>query len=843
MATQYFCHDEERRELARSNARNGIDYIEVLDLESPSGAPRQRTLLVHFLSPLNADIDADRVEIEGGARVTGILVEWTARNASVDPALTSVDEAAFYGSLDDNVLIVRTDRYGDHSTYTLRIADLDPAEFDLVLADVPFSFKAECPHDFDCLPETECPPTPEVEPPINYLARDYGALRGIMLDRMSVVMPDWKDRHQVPDVQVALVEAMAYVGDRLSYSQDAVTTEAYLGTAQQRMSMRRHGRLLDYRLHEGTNARVWMHVEVEGSQSVVVPAGAQFMTKLENGSPTLLPPGVAQPPGERHPYEEALELSPVIFEAMAGSVLFSQHNAIGLYTWGDVRCCLPAGSTRATLLDNDDDPQRLRLRVGDVVIFEQVVDPVTGLQADADPERRHAVRLTKVVPEATVVVTGGVVTDRNPGPLSRDLLPRGGNPGPAVVEIEWDERDALPFALCISEEIEGELREDLALARANVILADHGRTMPDAEELEVDIRDRPYRPLLAEEGISYREAFPTGPGSLPSAGNSLSQSPRSTLPAITLMEDGEPWAPVQDLLGSDRFARRFVVETHNDRTATLRFGDGRNGREPVPGSRLTASYRIGNGAQGNVGRDSITHIVMEAPVTRVRNPLPASGGIEPEAANHVRLYAPEAFRIQERAVTEADYAEVTERRSDIQEAAGTRRWTGSWHTMFVTADRVDGQDVDAEFGRELRDYLGLFRLAGQDVEIDGPRFAPLDIAIRVCVTAGYFSTDVKQVLRDVLSSRSLPDGRRGFFHPDNFTFGDTLYLSALVAAAMEVDGVEWVDVTRFHRWGQTPQLELAEGRIAFGPLEILQVANDPNSPENGRLELIMEGGE
>ena len=71
-------------------------------------------------------------------------------------------------------------------------------------------------------------------------------------------MPDWQERH-VPDLGVTLVELLAYVGDYLSYYQDAVGTEAYLGTARQRISVRRHARLVDYQLHEGCNARAWVH--------------------------------------------------------------------------------------------------------------------------------------------------------------------------------------------------------------------------------------------------------------------------------------------------------------------------------------------------------------------------------------------------------------------------------------------------------------------------------------------------------------------------------------------------------------------------------------------------------
>ena len=66
----------------------------------------------------------------------------------------------------------------------------------------------------------------------------------------------------MPDLGVTLVELLAYVGDYLSYYQDAVATEAYLDTARLRISVRRHARLVDYAMHEGCNARAWVCVEV-----------------------------------------------------------------------------------------------------------------------------------------------------------------------------------------------------------------------------------------------------------------------------------------------------------------------------------------------------------------------------------------------------------------------------------------------------------------------------------------------------------------------------------------------------------------------------------------------------
>ena len=134
----------------------------------------------------------------------------------------------------------------------------------------------------------------------------------------------------------------------------------------------------------------------------------------------------------------------------------------------------------------------------------------------------------------------------------------------------------------------------------------------------------------------------------------------------------------------------------------------------------------------------------------VRNPLPAEGGVDPETIAQVRAYAPAAFRTQERAVTEADYAEVTERHPGVQRAMATFRWTGSWHTVFITVDRVGGLPVDDDFEASIRTHVERYRMAGHDLEIDGPRYVSLEIDMHVCVEADYFREDVKGELLDAV---------------------------------------------------------------------------------------------
>ena len=861
MGTQFYCENENRIQAVREHVSlNGIEFLEVLDSEAEAqGGPRQQTLLVHCIKDLPATISAANADIRGGMRVKTINVEWVARAGDAqdlfDAGQINLAERDYLLDLahGDRVLVVRTDRYGDYSFYRLcLVTDDAPLDgFDVMLAEVAFSFKVECPSEFDCAPVRECPPEPGIAPPIDYLSKDYASFRQLMLDRLAVTMPQWQERHAA-DIGIAVVEILAYAADYLSYYQDAAANEAYLGTARQRPSLRRHARLLDYRMHEGCNARVWVCLRVEeGVQDVLLPveyvAGrkTQFLTRI---------PGQSVQIAEAMLTHVLADYQPVVFEPLYEIRLYEAHNAVPFYTWGNQECCLPRGTTRATLLDDPDN--RLRLRTGDVLVFEEVLGAATGQAADADPAHRHAVRLTRVEPEATVNADGS----RSAGPLMLDDLFDA-----AIVEIEWSVEDALPFPLCIStmveENFEEVLYENMSIAYGNIVLADHGLTI-SGEGLQQPSGDKRYSPPLSQSDITYANAFSAqdwenGTDAL-SAAAAVQQSPQQSLPAVALLDsENRNWSPVLDLLASGRFDAYFVVEVDNRRQARLRFGDNTYGQIPEQGVTLEASYRIGSGVAGNVGAASIAHVVTTPGIglitdieqQSVRNPLPASGGVQPESLEEVRQYAPQAFRTQQRAVTEADYADVAQQHPQVSKAVARRLWTGSWHTMFITVDRVGGREVDTDFEQELTGFISRYRLAGHDIEIEPPQLVPLEIHLRVCVQPNYLASDVKLALLQLFSSGTLADGMRGYFHPDNFTFGQAVYLSDVIAAAMTVAGVRWVDMdtsadppARFQRWGEKSRGEIEQGYIGVGRLEIAQLDNDPNAPENGKIDFYMQGG-
>jgi len=850
MSAQFSCGNDKRRLLIAdpSVLLNGIDFLEVLDEKAPAGSPPQQTLLVRLFKPVPATLGPDNVRIDGGVRTTSIQAVWVyAANAVPSPPASAAEQAYFSG-LDspDHVLVVRTDVYGDFSTYRLSLVQSvahdqtdPPTGFDPVLSHVDFSFKVECKSDFDCEQVNTCPPPIAPAPTINYLAKDYASFRRVLLDRMAATAPDWTERNPA-DLGVMLVELLAYAGDQLSYYQDSVATEAYLGTARQRISVRRHARLLDYFMHEGVNARAWVCVEVNATvvlrhtQAFGITA---FTTRLTPG------PTINATPQQLDLLLQTKQAR--LFEPMHDAVLFAPHNAIKFYTWADEQCCLPKGATQATLLDSVDPAQRLLLMPGDVLILEEWRGrDGESLPEDADPMRRQAVRLTSVTPQATAASSDPAAL-RTAGPLKTDPLT-----GSAIVDIEWEADDALAFPLCISSiNDKGVPVYDLSGARGNVVLVDHGRTMLPPEELPALPTDgSPYRPVLTWPQITHAMPYDHTAALTTAASATLAQDPRKTVPEVSLADvtGTETWTVVHDLLRADPFDRDFVVELDDQGYGHLRFGDGVLGKVADP--KLLATYRVGRGRIGNVGAETIAQVwSVDSGITNVRNPLAATGGIDPEPIDDVKTYAPEAFRVQERAVTEDDYAMIAQRYPDVLRARATRRWTGSWHTVFLTIDRKAGRPLDETFRQDLVTFMETYRLAGEDLEVELPIFVPLDINLVVCVKQGYFRSHVEAALETVFSSKQNPDGTVGFFYPDNFTFGQPVYLSQVVAAAMGVAGVDWVDPEDpdfvFQRFAQLAAGEIAQGYIPMQRLEIARLANDASVPENGRITFELVGGQ
>ncbi|MGW0997990.1 putative baseplate assembly protein [Streptomyces sp. NPDC002523] len=333
----------------------------------------------------------------------------------------------------------------------------------------------------------------------------------------------------------------------------------------------------------------------------------------------------------------------------------------------------------------------------------------------------------------------------------------------------------------------------------------------------------------------------------------LAQDPRSALPAVRLHDGDRTWEPRRDLLDSAARDLHVVGELEDDGRLALRFGDGRHGARPAPGSRLTVRYRLGGGAAGNVGAEAINHLVVEAgeaggepgdpvPAVTVRNPLPAVGGTQPEPIDQVRQLAPlDLRRTRLRAVTAEDYAALASALPGVQRAAAEIRWTGSVQEAHIAIDAYGSGTPSQALLSSATQALEAYRRIGHDLVVGPARLVPLDIALTVCARPGHQHGQILAELYRVLGTGRLPGGALGFFHPDALSFGEPVRLSRLVAVAAAVPGVESVEVTRLRRLFEQERGEREDGVLRLGPLEIATCDNDPDRPENGRLEIALGG--
>jgi hypothetical protein len=444
-----------------------------------------------------------------------------------------------------------------------------------------------------------------------------------------------------------------------------------------------------------------------------------------------------------------------------------------------------------------------------------------------------------------------------------------------VTHIFWKAEDALKADHDLTQTKNKELRTILA---GNLLPATQGRRYTETFTIPTD----PTNPSSSISRSTPLALVRTGANHSPDAPSlqylyllrygSLvwlnSDDPEALpLPEIEVEQQlagqATPWVWRRSLLKADPFEEAFTVDPvgyrrtvrlsdglnvqdyDGDGGDTIRFGDGIFGELPNEGDEFRVTYRVGGGPIGNVAADTITQIPPEADalVSRVTNPLAATGGADEESDERVRRLAPQAFRAKQfRAVRSKDYQDAAESLQWVQRAGTVFRWTGSWLTVFTTPDPKGREGLSVSQHLELIDLLNRRRLAGYESYVPPPRYISLDLEITVCAQPNAFRGDVKAAILEVLSSTKLPNGRTGFFYPDRWSFGQPLARSALEAAIQSAAGVAGVVSIRYRQRGVSIDYLPLPETVKIRVNAILQLANNPNTPERGALRILVEGG-
>lgn len=847
---------QKNRILAALKKPNGIRMVRVA-VDNSTGAA---TLEVHFfnvnfLSDIVKAYDTNNSSaknlfpISGGSRLrAGAASGQVQIDSSIAPAVPAVT----LPNKDQPVLVLQVKPIGDYSTYTLNISQtaISTATFDPLFSEISFKFRPGC-FNANCAPEWEVSPAPPSVPTIDYLAKDYESFRLQMIAAMMQRVPGWEATSEA-DLDVTLLELFSAAADELSDYQDRVMNEAFFAACRKRVSLARHARMLDYHIHQGNQATTWLALEIEHetgtkkfelSDDFKVWAGESVIDAVTK--------------------EKDAANSAIVFHSRNGKpqVIHQLLNNIGLYTWSDSIPVLKAGSTQADLklynkfylgdpaivAENTEAAAKI---VRDLIIqddvkyllIEEHLNPKTGLSAGRDPAKRQ---LLKLLPNAEAM--RDPITDQ------------------WFVRVRWEKADALRRDYCftvdcpeISDGTALGKVENVSLFHANLLEVSHGRLQKNIfKEPGETLIFNPANPLefhyqrtrwgalcrLPEKFLAYRNT---------AAGGDV--APLSTLKVS--IETNNLMSPLLDETanfihsdGSTDKGNHFVVETDENRRSFVRFGNGVNGMELPDKAIVHCEYQFGEPLEGNVGAETLVNfsqasIVSVPPTLKIRscqNPFDVSSGKDIEPITEIIRRVPEAYRTRQlRAVTAADYIARAEEVEGVSRAAARYLWTGSWRTVRVTIDPLGTNELTDELRRRVAEYLEAVRLIGEDIEIRPPKFVPLEIKVKVCAAPGVWTDDLRYILEQEFSTGWLPDGRRGFFHPDSWTFGQPLRASQITGRALAVKGVEHVVQISIKRWNSP--FPASDAFTKLNHNEIIEVLSDPDFLERGSVSFEITGG-
>ena len=576
---------------------------------------------------------------------------------------------------------------GDFSTYTLAI---DSTALDPYFDAVPFSFKADCPSDLDCGPAgLDCPAPDDDPPPINYRAKDFSSFTQALSDFSRLRYPLWVERSEA-DVGVMLMEAMSAVADELSYLQDRVAGESMLETATQRVSLVRHARLVDYEPSPAIAATTQLQVDVIDS-----------VTSLAGGLRCSAPGA----DGHRVPFEVGGRLADpetgaLVAPTYAVNAAWNAWKSPGVanlqpYWWDDSRQCLPAGSTRIWIIGQGFgfEPNKSR---------QLLID--TAGPTTADPPAREVVAIGEVaeVTDPVFAVPLTRIDLEAPTALEHDLSRThyAGNLVPAVQGARTSETFVIP------------LPPPAPPPKAPLVPA----VVRTAPNWTPDDPRADYRYSLSAAQISWLPVDSTDPD----LNASVVAAPELALQSPTATGAQRPWRWQRWLLDSGAADAVFTLtperypavgassaETwfdYDGEGTTIRFGDGVFGLSPAPVDGVQVTYLAGGGSIGNVPADTIVQVDPGDPqsgkIVRLTNPFAATGGANAETAQQIRDRAPQAFRAKPlRVVRTSDYVGAAQSLPWVMQAGTTFRWTGSWLTVFTTADAGSARTLRSRSSR------------------------------------------------------------------------------------------------------------------------------------------------
>jgi hypothetical protein len=267
---------------------------------------------------------------------------------------------------------------------------------------------------------------------------------------------------------------------------------------------------------------------------------------------------------------------------------------------------------------------------------------------------------------------------------------------------------------------------------------------------------------------------------------------------------GSEWKAVDSLVGSVAGDRHYELDRD---TGEVLFGDGTHGAIPPEDAEITIDYLTGGGAAGNVAAGAIV-VLREAiaHVARVHNRWPATGGMDAEAVEDVRMRAPALLHSGWRAVSADDFERLAGLASQRVARASCLAEPGVARVVVVPHPEGVGDDEsfasmlpgDPVFD-EVVEFLDERRAVGVRLVVEPPEYQ----GVRVVATLTRADDEEPAELvheRAATAIRTYLHPVRGGRDGQGWPFGRPVVAGELFGVLLDVPGVELVDEVNLYPW-------------------------------------------
>lgn len=287
-------------------------------------------------------------------------------------------------------------------------------------------------------------------------------------------------------------------------------------------------------------------------------------------------------------------------------------------------------------------------------------------------------------------------------------------------------------------------------------------------------------------------------------------TPSGTASSLVVRVDSVRWHEAASICELREDERAYLVRHADDGSVTLQFGDGEHGsRLPSGQMNLEARYRVGIGETGNLQTGQIS-LLLNRPlgVKDVINPVPATGGSDPEGLDRARRNAPLTVRALERIVSLRDFEDFAAAFAGVGKAQAVWLWDGEQRLVHLTVIGNDGTAIakDSALYRNLAAAIDAVRPRYQPLRLEPGAMLRFGLDARLRVHRDYQSEAVLAAVRKALAAAFGFEAR---------AYGQSLSGSEVVAAIQRVAGIERVDLDslRLHDGLATLGVAGPDGRL------------------------------